>query len=275
MSPVDIPVYASIPKIARYIIIGVVAFIVLLSSFFTVKPGEVAVLVRLGSLQGSYPEGFYFKLPLIDSVEKFTIKIQRADIETEAFSRDLQTIKVQIVVNHRVEQGTITSIFRNLGVGYVQSVIEPISQEVLKSILAKYSAESIISSRIEVAAELSDTVKKRLAEKQIIVTDLSITDFDFSDAFIKSVEEKQIAEQNAKKAEKDVERVKREAEQQVARARGEAEGLRLQREAVTPTLIELRKVEAQIKAIDKWDGKMPIYVGSEVMPFIEVKKDGR
>jgi regulator of protease activity HflC (stomatin/prohibitin superfamily) len=275
MSPIDIPVYARVPRMARYIALGVVLFIVALGTYFTVKPGEVAVLVRLGSLRGSYPEGFYLKFPLIDSVEKFTIKIQRADIETEAFSRDLQTIKVKIVVNHRVEQGTITSIFRNLGVGYVESVIEPISQEVLKSILAKYSAENIIASRIDVAAELSDTVKKRLAEKQIIVTDLSITDFDFSEAFIKSVEEKQIAEQNAKKAEKDVERVKREAEQQVARARGEAEGLRLQREAVTPTLIDLRRVEAQIKAIEKWDGKLPMYVGSEAMPFIEVKKEER
>ncbi|NTV52037.1 MAG: prohibitin family protein [Candidatus Firestonebacteria bacterium] len=274
MAPSEIPLYAGVPKIARYITLGVVTLIFLWGLFFTVKPGEVAVLVRLGKLQGSYPEGFYLKIPLIDTVEKFTIKIQRADIETEAFSRDLQTIKVKIVVNHRVEQGTITSIFRNLGVGYVQSVIEPISQEVLKSILAKYSAENIISSRIEVAAELSATVKRRLAEKQIIVTDLSITDFDFSEAFIKSVEDKQIAEQNAKKAEKDVERVKREAEQQVARARGEAEGLRLQREAVTPMLISLRRVEAQIKAIDKWDGKLPTFVGSEAMPFIEIKKDG-
>lgn len=245
-------------------------FIIILSSmFFTVNPGQVAIVVRLGKIHNTQAEGMYIKLPLIDSIEIFSIKIQRADIETEAFSRDMQTIKVAIVANHRIEQGTITSIYRNLGTGYVQTIIEPITQEVLKSILANYSAEDIIANRTQVAEEMSKTVKSRLLEKQIIITDLSITDFDFSDAFVKSVEDKQIAEQNAKKAEKDVERVKRESEQAIMRASAEAQGLKLQREAVTPTLIELRKVEAQLKAIDKWDGKMPIYNGG-ALPFINI-----
>ena len=132
-------------------------------------------------------------------------------------------------------------------------------------------AERIISNRADVTREMDQIVKTRLKEKQIIVTDLSITNFEFTADFLKSVEDKQIAEQMAKKAEKDVERVKKEALQVVERAKAEAQSLKLQREAVSDQLIELRKVEAQIKAIDKWNGVLSQYSGGGAVPFINVK----
>ena len=67
----------------------------------------------------------------------------------------------------------------------------------------------------------------------------------------------------------DMEQYRPRIEQQVAKARGEAESLKMQREAVTPQLIELRKVEAEIKAIDKWNGVLPIYTGSAI-PFLSI-----
>jgi regulator of protease activity HflC (stomatin/prohibitin superfamily) len=107
--------------------------------------------------------------------------------------------------------------------------------------------------------------------QEIIVTDISVVDLDFTDQFLKAVEDKQVAEQQAKMSEKLVEKAKKDAEQMVARARAEAESLRMQRDAVTPQLIELRKVEAQIKAIEKWNGVLPQYTG-DAIPFISVNK---
>ena len=258
-------------KYLPLLVAGIIALSVISDGFFTIQPGEVGVKVRLGKIIDSYSEGLYFKIPFVDNIEKFSIRIRRADIKTSAFSKDMQTIDVDMVINYRIEKSTIVSIYRNLGPDYVQSVIDPITQESVKSITAKYSAEKIISSRADVTREMDEVVKNRLSEKQIIVTDLSITNFEFTPDFLKSVEDKQIAEQNAKKAEKDVERVKKEAIQVIERARAEAESLRLQRAAVSDQLIELRKVEAQIRAIEKWNGVLPQYSGGGVIPFINVK----
>lgn len=251
--------------------IAFIVVIVVLLSFFIVSPGEVAVKTRLGEVVGSYSEGIYFKIPLIEKVVKFSIQIQRADIKTQAFSKDLQTMDSHLVVNHRVQKETIVSIYRNLGPRYVDTIVDPITQEVFKSIAAKYSAERIIAERSQLVEELNKEVKARLTEKEIIVTDISVVDLDFTDQFLKAVEDKQIAEQQAKMSEKLVEKAKKDAEQVIARARAEAESLRMQREAVTSQLIELRKVEAQLKAIEKWNGVMPYYVGSAV-PFISLDK---
>lgn len=265
-------------KIFRIESLAVTFFIVLVilsifhSGYFVVRPGEVAVKIRLGKIIDSYDEGFYFKLPFIEKSELFSIRINRTDIKTDAFSRDLQSIDVDLVVNHRIEKDTVKSIYRNLGPNYEHTVVDPIVQEEIKAVFARYSAESVVSNRSDVANEISEIIKKRLLEKQIIITDISVTNFDFTKEFLTSVEEKQIAEQRAQKALKDVERVKAEAQQTIEQAKAEAKSLEMQRAAVSPTLIELRKVEAQIKAIEKWDGKLPHYNGGAV-PFLQI--DGK
>ena len=270
----DLDLMLYVKKYKRYlplVLVGLIALVVIADGYFTIQPGEVGIKVRLGRIVDSYSEGLYFKIPFIEKIDRFSIRIQRADIKTSAFSNDMQTIVVDMAINHRIEKGTVVSIYRNLGPNYVKTVIDPITQESVKSITSKYSAEKIISNRADVTSEMAKVVKSRLDEKQIIVTDLSITNFEFTAEFLKSVEDKQIAEQMAKKAEKDVERVKKEAIQVIERARAEAESLKLQREAVSDQLIELRKVEAQIKAIAKWNGVLPQYSGGGAVPFINVK----
>ena len=242
-----------------------------LSAFFIVPPGEVAIKTRLGSIVDSYSEGLHFKLPFVESVTRFSIQIQRANIKTQAFSKDLQTMNVHLVVNHRIQKETAVSIFRNLGPNYVENIVDPAVQEVFKAIAARYSAERVISERNELVMEINKEVKERLTQKEIIVTDISVVDLDFTEQFLKAVEDKQVADQQAQMAGKLVEKAKRDAEQQIAKSRGEAEALRMQREQVTPQLIELRKVDAQLKAIEKWNGVLPGYVCA-VVPFISIEK---
>jgi len=249
--------------------VAVICLFFAASSFYVVSPGEVAVKTRLGKIVDSSSEGLHFKLPVIENIVRFSIQIQRADIKTEAFSKDLQTMSTHLVINHRISRNTVEDVYRDLGRDYVNTVVDPMVQEIFKAIVAKYSADTIIANRALLYEELNTEVQKKLKENNILVTDISIVDLDFTDEFLKAVEAKQVAEQQAKMSEKLVEKAKKDAEQQVAKARGEAESLKMQREAVTPQLIELRKVEAEIKAIDKWNGVLPIYTGSAI-PFLSI-----
>jgi regulator of protease activity HflC (stomatin/prohibitin superfamily) len=111
-----------------------------------------------------------------------------------------------------------------------------------------------------------------LAPFGITVIELSITDFQFSPEFNKAIESKQTAEQLALKAKRDLDRIKVEAQQKIATAQAEAEALRIQRQVISAELIRLRQIEAQMKAIEKWDGKLPNVTGGTV-PFIQVEKE--
>lgn len=243
-----------------------------LGSWYIVDPTEVAVQVRMGKIQKVQDQGPHLKIPFLDSIEKFSIQIQRVDIKTEAFSKDIQTMNANIVVNYRIEKGTIESIYRNLGPNYVNTVVNPTVQEVLKAITAKYSAEAIISNRMEIVEALNVNVKQRLAEKQIVVTDISIVDLSFQNAFMSAVESKQVAEQESLKAKKLVEKAKMEAEQKIAEARAQAESLRMQKEQVTDKMIELRRVEVQLEMAKRWNGQLPqTFIGEgKSLPFLQL-----
>ena len=119
--------------------------------------------------------------------------------------------------------------------------------------------------------ELQQTMLERLAPRGIGVVELSITDFQFTAAFQDSIESKVRAEQQALEAENALERVKFEAQQAITRAEAEAEGLRLQREQITPQLLELRRIEVQRTAVEKWNGVMPSVVTSGgPVPMLDV-----
>ena len=98
---------------------------------------------------------------------------------------------------------------------------------------------------------------------------MNLTEFTFSAEFNAAIEQKQIAEQQALKASLDLQRIQIEAQQKIEQAKAEAESLRLQRQEVTADLVELRKIEAQMEAIKKWDGRLPNVTGG-AMPFLNV-----
>ena len=153
-------------------------------SYFTVSAGNVAVKLRFGELVGAYGEGIHWKIPFVDSVEKFSVRIKKDAFRTEAFSKDLQQVNLALAVNHRIMPNTVESIYRNLGPEYTDTVLKPMVEEWSKAVIAKYSADSLISNRMQVTRELDEILKKKMAEKEVIVSDIAITDFDFSPQFL-------------------------------------------------------------------------------------------
>jgi prohibitin 2 len=250
-----------------FIIISIVlAALLLLQSFYIVEPGFSAVHLRLGRIIKTQTlEGFYVKMPFIDSITRFDMRIQRAEIETKALSKDLQTVSVGMVVNYRIEGAA--GIFKNIGRDFEKIIIDPFVQESVKAIVAKFDAESLIQKRHEAKDMVVSELIQRLGSKQITLVDFNFTHLDFSPEFIHAVEAKQIAEQDAKRAENMTKQVREEALQIRARAEAEAFSLKVKRESITPELTKLKMVEAQVKAIEKWDGHLP-QVTSGAVPFL-------
>ncbi|MEK7841163.1 MAG: SPFH domain-containing protein, partial [Deltaproteobacteria bacterium] len=142
--------------------------------------------------------------------------------------------------------------------------------EVIKAVTAKYTAEELIAKRGEVKSAIRTELTDRLAVFNIKVVEVSVADFNFSKTFNEAIESKQVAEQRVAQAKNELERIKVENEQKITQARAEAEGLKLQRQEITESLLKLREIENQRKAIEKWDGKLPSVTGGTV-PFIQVK----
>ena len=253
-------------------IAGVVIFMLILATYFGVDAGDRGVVLRFGEVNRVVDPGPHFKIPLAEEVVFMSVRVQKTTTKTEAASRDLQVVQTTMVLNYNLEPSKAGSMYSNIGLNYNERVIDPAVKESFKAAAARYTAEELISKRETLKTEVRNYLRDRLQVFGVVVVELSITDFEFSQEFNKAIESKQTAEQNALRAKRDLERIKVEAEQKIASARAEAEALRLQRQVISPELIQLRQIEAQIKAIEKWDGKLPNVTGGTV-PFIQVGKE--
>ncbi len=264
-----------IQKLIRMIAFGFLALFglsFLMGSFFVIDAGERGVVLRFGAVNRVVGEGLHYKVPMMESIVRMSVRVQKSTAKTEAASRDLQIVHTTMVLNYNVVADRVGEVYQTIGLNYVEKIIDPAVEESFKAASARYTAEELISKREALKTEVRKFLKDRLAPSGINVVELSITDFEFSQEFNRAIESKQTAEQLALKAKRDLERIKVEAQQKIAAAQAEAEALRLQRQVISPELVKLRQIEAQMKAIDKWDGRLPNVTGG-AMPFNQVDKE--
>jgi len=261
------------PKLGflKFAILALIILVALSSSVVIVGPGQRGVVLNFGAVSPTvWDEGLHFKVPFYQNVVKMDVRVQKEVTEASSASKDLQDTHSTIAVNFNIIPAKAGWLFQHIGLSYRERVIDPVVQEVVKAVTAKFTAVELITNREKVRTEIKEGLKSRLLDYNISVVDVSIVDFKFSAQFTQAIENKQTAEQMALKAQRDLERIKIEAQQKVAQAQAEAEALRLQRQNVTPELIELRRIEAMQEAIRKWNGVLPSVTGG-VMPFIDVK----
>lgn len=250
---------------------------VILILLFMLKPwvqigaGERGIVLNFGAVQGAVlNEGIHFKIPIVQTVILMDVKIQKALTDAVSSSSDLQDVDLSVALNYHIIPDKANVVYQTIGVQFKERIIDPAIQEVMKAVSARYTAEELITKRPAVSTEMQDALTSRLLLSNISVDAFSIISFSFSQTFTDAIEAKQTAEQNALKAKRDLDRIKVEAEQTIAAATAEAEALRLQKMNISPDLIELRKIEANLKAIEKWNGILPTVTGAGAIPFIGV-----
>ena len=292
-------------KIAKIVALAIAALLVVIllgDSFATVPVGSTGILLTFGKVEDgkALSEGLHIKLPLVQRIVSMDNRVKKLELNTEAFSKDIQTVSATLAVNYRLQAEKSFAIYKTHGTQYEQNIIVPATHEVLKSVCAQYTAEELISKRAESSDMMRDELDGKLSGMGITVTDFNIIDFDFSDEFINAVEAKQVAEQVKKKAatenETAIAQAEREKQVSIKQSEAEAERVRIEAEAqAQSTLIAAQaqadavKLAADAEAyrmqnegkyvsdslIDKilaenWDGKLPNVVGGDVKGILNV-----
>ncbi len=224
------------------IVLGVIT---LFSAMRFVDTGKIGVVTQFGQVTGrELGEGFSWVAPWgFNNVTEYDIKVQKETSSTTAATKDLQDVTAEVVLNFRLNRGDVSRIHQTIGAEYKDKLISPALSETFKAASAKYNAGELITERAALKADVYKQLKERLEKHGIVVDDVSITNFKFSDSFSKAIEDKQVAQQNAERAKFNLEAAKTDAEAQAA-----------QSETLSAEYL-------QKQAIDKWDGKLPTYMG--------------
>ena len=136
-------------------------------------------------------------------------------------------MEISLRLLYRPIEQQLPIILNNQGIDYDRRVIPSIGQEVLKSIVAQYNAEQLLTQREKVSEEIKEDLSKRAADFNLLIDDVSITHLKFSDDFGRAIEDKQIAQQMAERAKFVVMRREEEMKAAILRAEGESEAAEL------------------------------------------------
>lgn len=249
---------SNVPRIIKWSSIGVVALLVLITfigSLHTVDTGKVGVVTQYGDVTGrELEEGLSWVAPWgVNSVTEYDVKTQKVEKPTPASTKDLQDVNATIVLTYNINRGKVSEVHKEVGKNFQAIEIDPQVEEAFKAVSAKYTASELITNRAQVKSEVVENLKERVEKNgRYNIQDVAITNFSFSVAFNQAIEAVQIANQKIAQARQELETTKVEAEKTVAAANAAAEAQRIQRESLTQELL-------QKQAIEKWDGKLPVY----------------
>lgn len=224
-----------------FLLILGISIIVSIIGFDYVTAGTVGVKDDLGNVDPIPLQPGVYWTGMTTHTENMNTRVQLAQYDSSAASKDMQDVKTKVAVNFMIEPSRAPEIYRTIGINYANVIINPIVQEAVKASTAKYIAEELILERSIVKATITNEITNKLAQKGLIVTEVSITDFSFSPEFTAAIEKKQVAQQDALTA---VNKLK------------EMESLSKAMELQTG-VIEIRKLDLQKQWIEKWNGVMP------------------
>ena len=270
-------------KLVAAVAVLIVAAVLVWSCFVVIPAGHTGVALTFGKVEDKVlQEGLHFKAPFVQNIVVLDNRILKLDVNTEAFSKDLQTITTVVTVNYHVGRENSQSLYKNVGLGYEDVLITPAVNEVLKAVTAKYTAVELVSSRAEVSMLLDDGLNEKLNGYGIFINELNIINWDFSEEYIDAVEAKQVAEQNLIKTRTEQEQAlviaNTEAQKRVIAAEAEANEIKVLAEANAESnriLTEsLSDMLIRYQSVAKWDGKLPTVMSGSEGTLIDIPLPG-
>lgn len=237
---------------AAIALLAIITGLILTSTLVVINPGQAGVLSILGKAQDApLLEGIHVKPPLVSFVDIYDVTVQKFEVPAESSTKDLQDLRARFAINFRLDPANIVEIRRKQGTlaNVVAKIIAPQTQESFKIAAARRTVEEAITQRTKLKEDFDDALSSRLEKYGIIILDTSVVDLSFSEEFARAVEQKQIAEQSARRAVYVAQQAEQEAQAEINRAKGRAEAQRLLAETLKA---QGGQLVLQKEAIEAW-----------------------
>lgn len=246
------------------VVIGILALVLtsVSAGLVFIQPEERGVVISAVNPQGyrSQPlqPGLNWIVPFFESVvtypvfkQTYTMSIAplegqiRGDDSVTARTADGQEIFVDASVIFAVDPDDVVQLHITWQKRYVDDLVRPLSRGVIRGAVSQFGVQEVYSTkRNEMTQLITQDLSQDLSENGLFLSDFVLRNITFSPEYAASVEQKQIAEQEAEQAKFVVDQRKQEAEQARQVAQGRADAVVIDAEGFA----EARVIEAKAEA---------------------------
>jgi regulator of protease activity HflC (stomatin/prohibitin superfamily) len=276
------------------IIGAVLAVIVLLaiafSTYFTIDQGERGVILHNGAIAGEAEPGLHFKMPIITSIEKISVQIQKesfeknadGDARMQAYSRDQQPATVALSVNYHVTDAS--AVYAQYGslTNMESRIINPKAFEQLKNIFGQFDAADAIQKRASLNAEVYGAIRNAV-RGPVVIDSVQIEDISFSAQYEAAVEARMqaIVKQQQAEADKQKRIIDADAAAYEVKAASDARAHQIEVQGAAEAGAIKARGDAlrdnpglpTLTAAEKWNGVLPTtMVPGNAVPFLNLSK---
>jgi len=217
------------------------------SAIYTVDAGHMAIKYnRFSGVQAAtYREGVHFLIPWLERPIIYETRARAHQMSSLTGSKDLQMVNVTLRCLFKPDLMKLPEMYRYLGKDYDERVLQSIINEVLKSVVAQYNASALITQREKVSQVIRQRLTTRAKDFHILLDDVSLTHINFSQEYEKAVEAKQVAQQQAVRAQYLVLKATEEKKKTSINAEGEAKSAQMIGASIreNPGFVELRRIQ--------------------------------
>jgi regulator of protease activity HflC (stomatin/prohibitin superfamily) len=239
----------------------------LASTFKFVPPQTSAVVISYIAPDGYRKEplqsGLHLLVPFVEYIETYSISNQtytmsaqsnegsvKGDDSIRARTKDGQEVFIDASVIFSIDPAKVVDLHIIWQSRYSEELVRPTARGIVRDVASQYGVEEIVSSkRAEMEEIITEKMKEKLAENDLILVDFVLRDIHFSEEYAAAIEQKQIAEQLAQQANLVIEQKKAEAEQARQTAQGQADASVIAAQGAAQARIIEAEAEAQALAL--------------------------
>jgi regulator of protease activity HflC (stomatin/prohibitin superfamily) len=214
-----------------------IGFIILMSSFFTVKQQTAVIVERFGKFNSIRQSGLQLKVPLIDRISgKVNLKIQQLDVLIETQTKDNVFIKMKVSVQFKVIQEHVYEAFYKLE--YPHDQITAYVFDVVRAEVPKLILDDVFVRKDDIAIAVKRELNEAMTTYGYDIINTLVTDID-PDIQVKNAMNRINAAEREKTAamfESEAQRIRI-----VAKAKAEAESKKLQGQGIADQRREIAK----------------------------------
>jgi prohibitin 2 len=214
---------------------------------YNVEGGHAAIMFSRihGILPNIIGEGTHVMVPWLERPEIFSVRVKTRSIGSLTSTKDLQMVNLALRVLSRPDMRELPTIYRTLGKDYDERVLPSICNEVMKSVVAQFTAAQLTTQREKISVLIKRNLTDRAKQFNIIMDDVAITHIGWSPEYNAAIEAKQVAYQEVERAKFIVEKAQQEKLQFIAKAEGEARSAKMISDVIqsNPFYLELKRIE--------------------------------